>query len=212
MSGNFPRQLLILSLLLVGALYLVKWERGNKVAQFSDPIAVLLDDYQNPGERGFSGRRARFCKILTILDDARDDHLLPHLVVIQAASDLGLDEEDGRLLADSIVENLAIADRSGLLEGENFGLMTNGELPKISAGAFAGDEIEFDFIVNVNHAPELETHFANMMLRPAFMTTDFGAPVTEDSYEKAGHFYRANLISQSSYLRLGAEYAANTPR
>jgi hypothetical protein len=198
------RPFLIL-LAIVAGIYAVRWERSEAVGKYSRPIAQLLDDRSNPTELGFGGRRARLCKIMAILTEAKvNDHFTAETIVIRAAEDLDMSEEIAQLLADSLDENLITAQANGLLEGDSLAALKLGELPTITKGPFSGETIDFEFAIPIDQAPMLETHFANLILQPTFITRRSGVPYTKESQRKAEYFYRANLISQTGYMQLAA--------
>lgn len=204
-SFPIPRWFLITALI-VGGLYFVQGKRKQAVGEFSNPIAALLDDRLHPAANDFEGRRTRFVKVLATLEDARKNNILPEEVMAQAYEKLPINEEIGRLLTQTAVENLETARRMGLLDSENLARLREGVLPRIATGAFAGDEVDFEYAIPIEIAPELETQFANLELRPDFLSREMGSPVNPASLAKADGFYRANLISQGSYLRVGAQF------
>ena len=140
------------------------------------------------------------------LEEARKKHILPEQVLEQAYEDLNMTEEFAALLTEAASNNLDIARRMGLLDDKNLEVLRQGELPKIATGAFAGDEVDFEYVIPIEQAPELAKHFANLKLRPAFYDNQMGAPITKESMDKADGFYKANLITQSSYMAVGAEF------
>ncbi len=212
MSGDINKRLIIFCLFLMAGLYVVRWERSNTAEVYVREMVRLLDDRSHPGNCDFEGRRARLCQMVALLQDASEQGLDQGEIARGAANRLGRSESDAEVLADSLQQNTRSAVVMGLLDDENRSDMETGLLPRISRGPYAGGELDVEYIVPVEHAPELDSHFANMTLRPLLLTQELGTPVDGDSYEKAGRFYKAALISQSSYVRVGAEFEQNMRR
>ena len=122
------------------------------------------------------------------------------------AEKLELEESYAQLLATALEDATDSAQRMGLLSEENRPAMAAGYLPPISQGAYAGGEVDVEFIVPVEHAPELNRRFANLSLRPVLLTQELGLPVDAKCYKTASDFYRSSLISKSSYVRVATEY------
>lgn len=197
----------ILTLLVVGGLYGIRWERTNASEIYVNNLARLLDDNFHPVDSDFDGRRSRMCEMLVQLDDAHDAGLIQVNVIRDAAERLQMNEFEAKILSESLVEAYRTATSMGLLSDTSREDMELGILPDITAGPYAGGEVDFEYVVPVAQAPELEGLFANMALRPTVLTERFGVPVDAKSYARASHFYNAQVISQSSYLRVGERYS-----
>ncbi len=196
----------MVSMAVIGLLFGVRWERNVRIDRHATEIAKQLDDRSNPLALNFAGRRARLCRVMATVHEAREEGLLPEVVIGRAAERIRMGEAEAEVLVSSLEENFRIAERNGLLDDGSLELLAAGELPKISTGPYAGGEIDFEYVVPVEHAPELESHFANLALRPVYLTKEFGVPFDEHSYSLAGSFYRAKVLSHASYSRVGSRF------
>jgi hypothetical protein len=89
-------------------------------------------------------------------------HLSPDPAAVMAAvvSDYGwTGTAKGELLTWRILENLAILETLGCLTPDNLELLRRGRAPTITRGPYAGQIVELDHIVPVQHAP----HWSNLI-------------------------------------------------
>jgi hypothetical protein len=212
MFAIFRKKLFIFGLVLMGGLYAVKWERDKAAAVHIQQISNLLDDRMHPGNNDFAGRRARLCQILATLKEAGDEGLDELMICRKAAEEINMDESYIDVLAESLAQNTRTAMNLGILDAEGRRTLAAGLLPEISKGPYVGGDVDVEYVVPVEHAPELEAYFANMTLRPVLLTQELGSPVDRSTYEKAGHFYQASMISHGSYVRVGSEFEEHMRR
>lgn len=134
------------------------------------------------------------------------------MICREAAEEIGMTNEYIEVLAESLAQNTRTAMNLGILDEEGRSALSAGLLPEISKGPYVGGDVDVEYVVPVEHAPELEAYFANMTLRPVLLTQELGSPVDRSTYEKAGHFYQASMISHGSYVRVGSEFEEHMRR
>ncbi len=206
MFSDFTKKLFIFSLLLIGGLSVVKWEREQTAGKHIKKITQLLDDHMHPEDGDFSGRRSRLCQMVAVLQDASEQGLSTRQITHAAASKLGMDKAYADILADSLEQNVRVALSLGLLDGKRRAELADGVMPQISKGPYVGSDVDAEYIVPLEQAPELAAYFANFILRPVQLTQTLGVPVDARSYQKANRLYRADIISRDSFVRVSSEY------
>ena len=70
------------------------------------------------------------------------------------------------LVKASLLRNLDIADKLGLLTPENLALIRRGHSPLVMRGPYTGEPAEVDHIIPLAIAPEVDKEIANLELLP----------------------------------------------
>ncbi len=81
------------------------------------------------------------------------------------------------LVKDTLLRNLVISERLGLLTPENLAAMKRGNSPMVTQGPYAGEIAEVDHILPVAKFPEHAKQFWNLELMPKTLNRKKGDKV-----------------------------------
>lgn len=104
----------------------------------------------------------RLLKIVYWLNHAQNQGSPAGQVVEQAL----LPQVNRDLVKDSLLRNLVISERLGLLTEINLERMRRGQSPEVTIGPYAGETAEVDHILPVSKFPQFSKAFWNLELMP----------------------------------------------
>ncbi len=102
------------------------------------------------------------------------------------------------LVEASLLRNLDIATRLGLVTPDNLQRLHDGRAAVITRGPYAGEAAEVDHIVPVSLAPEIGNQLANLELMPATLNRRKSNRVGPRQAAHARSLHQAGLLSDSS--------------
>jgi hypothetical protein len=104
----------------------------------------------------------RLLKVVYWLNHARGQGSPVDDVVEQAL----LPQTNRQLVKESLLRNLVIAERLGLLTDANLDRMRRGRSPEVTSGPYSGEPAEVDHILPVAKFPQFSKEFWNLELMP----------------------------------------------
>ena len=108
------------------------------------------------------------------------------------------------LVKASLLRNLDIADKLGVLTPDNLALIRRGHSPIITRGPYAGEPAEVDHIIPLAIAPEVDKEIANLELLPRSLNRRKGATVGDRQLDYARRFRAAGLLDDAALARVEA--------
>ena len=193
---------LLLSLLAAGlalAGWLVRQSPEFAIADLANPTEL-----RTLGERGAN---SRLNQIVFRLHEAERSGRNPTNVLATALWVVYRNEAHRDLVQVSLIRNLTIAHRLGLLTDthENLAQLQRGRSPTITSGPYAGEKTEVDHIVPRSLAPELDNELANLELMPASLNRRKSNRVTSRQMAHAEKLLAAGLLRPGTLERVGAQ-------
>ena len=173
---------------------------------FSPAKAVWsVRELSNPAKLATLGKRGanpRLNKIVYWLWEARERGMSPEAAARVAQTLNGVIGERARLVEESLVRNVRIADDLGLYTRENRERLRRGGAAIVSTGPHTGQQAEVDHIVPVSLAPEIGNELANLELLPERLNQQKSDRVGERELGHAEALHRAGLLSNESLARV----------
>ncbi|MGC3957099.1 MAG: HNH endonuclease domain-containing protein [Verrucomicrobiota bacterium] len=170
----------------------------------------VIADLANPTELralGERGANSRLNEIVFQLHEAeRNGRNLTNVLGVALWS-VYRNEAQRDLVQGSLLRNLAIAQRLGLLAGEHQNLeqLHRGRSPTITTGPYAGEKTEVDHIVPRSLAPETDNELGNLELMPASLNRKKSNHVSSRQITHAELLFKAGLLTAESLERVRAQ-------
>jgi predicted DNA-binding protein len=181
---------------------------GALLWQFSPVQAVLavasLSDPAKLATLGERGANPRLNKIVYWLDQARNRGLPAGTAVRLAQLVNHTTEPRAALVRESLLRNLQIAERLGLLTADNRDRLRHGKAAIVTRGPYARSPVEIDHIVPYSLAKEAGNELANLEMLPEPLNRRKSNRVGERQAAHARRLFQAGLISKESLARVEA--------
>ena len=191
----------ILSVFLAAAAWFVwhlaPWEPVLAVATLTDPAKLAT--------LGSRGANPRLNKIVYWLDAGRRRGIPCETAIDLAQLYNRTENPRARLVKDSLLRNIRIADQLGLFTSDNRERMRNGRASVITKGPYANALIEVDHIVPYSLAKEAGNELANLEIMPAPLNRRKSNRVGERQLSHAQRLFNAGLLSAESLARVRRE-------
>lgn len=188
--------LTILTALLALAWWLIQQTPEFAISELANPAEL-----RSLGERGANSRLNQI--VFHLHQAERDGRDLTNVLGIALWS-VYRNEAQRDLVQGSLLRNLAIAQRLGLLttEHQNLEQLQRGRAPTITTGPYAGEKTEVDHIVPRSLAPETDNELGNLELMPASLNRKKSNRVSSRQIEHAELLFKAGLLTAESLERV----------
>lgn len=166
------------------------------IRSLSDPTRLATLDKR--------GANPRVNKLVYWLETSRQKGLDAGTAIDFAQTLNGVAGEPAELRRETLLRNLTIAERLGLLTPDNLDRLRRGNAPTVTLGPYAGEPTEVDHIVPVSLAPEIGNELANLELLPQTVNRRKSNRVGERQLSLAEQLHGAGLLGAESWKRLRA--------
>jgi 5-methylcytosine-specific restriction endonuclease McrA len=178
------------------------------VWQFTPAPAIFaISNLSDPGKLATLGERGanpRLNKIVYWLHEGQSKGMSPATTIKWSQFLNGSREPRASLVKESLLRNLQIGDRLGLLTSKNLERLRHGSAAIVTSGPYAKSPVEIDHIVPISLAPELGNELANLEMLPEPLNRKKSNRVGERQLAMARRFREAGLLSIESMARLEA--------
>ena len=168
------------------------------LAADSERFAVNVSSLVDPAKLatlGARGANAHVEKYVALLAEAQAAGVAPKKAAARAVALVGMQGKAGKLTAEAMVRNLAIAERLGCLDPDGLREMHKGEAPTVHRGPYRGEKLSVDHIIPRAVVPELDNVIANLELMPLRMNEGKNARIGARQVDLARKLHKAGLLS-----------------
>jgi hypothetical protein len=164
----------------------------------AERFAINLSSLVDPAKLatlGARGANAHVEKYVALLAESKAAGVAPKKAAARAVALVGMKGKAGKLTAEAMERNLAIAERLGCLDPDGLREMHKGEAPTVHRGPYRGEKLSVDHIIPRAVVPELDNVIANLELMPLRMNEGKNARIGARQVDLARKLHKAGLLS-----------------
>lgn len=189
------------------ALVALAWWFIRQTPEFTISELANPTELRSLGERGANSRLNQI--VFRLHEAERNGRNLTNVLGVALWS-VYRNEAQRDLVQESLLRNLAIAQRLGLLtdEHQNLEQLRRGRSATITSGPYAGETADVDHIVPRSLAPETDNELGNLELMPASSNRKKSNRVSSRQVTHAELLFKAGLMTAESLERVRGQATA----
>lgn len=197
--------LLIIAGLITGYFKFETWRKERTEKYWAGECLKKIEPLVRPQGKTLLPDEAAYFKLIHFVQKSKAAGLDVPKMITGACGLLGLQEEAGKAIENSIMDGHAMAQKLQLLDDVvNMINLENGESVEVKIAGWQGEKAAVGQVVPAALAPEAASHLANLQLMPATVRDAQGNTVTASVVNHATTLQSMGVITRESFERVKA--------